>query len=464
MTIALRNRLGSAGMYLAFFVALLNVSVMYLAVPRLQESFGVDLSLQQWFIGIYPLMQGGFMLAAGTIGDLVGRRRTLAIATIVFALSSVASALAPTITLLIFARAIEGLSSAALLSLPPAMLVALLPRGTDEGPTIKRIGVWGGIAGGLAPAIGGIVVNWYSWPGVFWMSTIIAVVALVFLGLDPRVEHAGTPKKFDFAGQALSIGAFLLLSYALIDGDAQGWLSAPILAAFAIGAIALWAFVAVEMRIAHPMVHVRYFKHRRFNVSLAVIAVVNFAWYGLFLLCSVFLQEIRHEDAFWAGIFLLPCNVTFFVANLASVWFARRFGFAQAMAVSFMVTLIGIVWLATLDAHSHAWQVGAGLAFAGLGWGLVVTPGTALGMEAVPTADEGFASATQALVRAMFGVFGVALLGSIPGNSVEIVAFMRGWPMAMIVAGGLTAAFGIGIVLAARRRDADLPVLKSGSA
>jgi len=459
-----RAKLGAFGTYLAFFVALLNVSVMYLAVPKVVETFGADLSLQQWFIGIYPLMQGGFMLAAGTIGDLLGRRRTLMAATAIFALASIASAIAPSLWFLIAARAVEGLSSAALLALPPAMLVALLPHGSDEGPTIKRIGIWGGIAGGLAPVIGGVVVNWFSWPGVFWMSALLAIAALACLGLDPIVEKLGKAKKFDTAGQVLSVVAFLLLSYALIDGDAQGWASAPIIAAFAIGAAALWAFLAIEARIAHPMVHVDYFKHRKFNVSLSIIGVVNFAWYGLFLLCSVFLQEIRHEGPFWAGIFLLPCNVTFFVANLASVWFARRFGFAQAAAVSTILTLVGIVWLATLHASSLAWQVGAGLALAGAGWGLVVTPGTALGMEAVPTKDEGFASATQALVRALFGVFGIALLGSIPGDSVEIVAFMRGWPIAMLVAGGLTAAFGVGVVLAVRRRDADLPVLERGSA
>jgi len=459
-----RAKLGAFGTYLAFFVALLNVSVMYLAVPKVVDTFGADLSLQQWFIGIYPLMQGGFMLAAGTIGDLLGRRRTLMAATTIFVLASIASAIAPNLVFLIVARAVEGLSSAALLALPPAMLVALLPHGTDEGPTIKRIGIWGGIAGGLAPVIGGVVVNWFSWPGVVWMSALLAIAALVCLGLDPVAEKLGKAKKFDTVGQVLSVAAFLLLSYALIDGDAQGWVSPPILAAFAIGAGALWAFLAIEARIAHPMVHVAYFKHRKFNVSLSIIGVVNFAWYGLFLLCSVFLQEIRHEGPFWAGIFLLPCNVTFFVANLASVWFARRVGFAQATAVSTILTLVGIAWLATLHASSLAWQVGAGLALAGAGWGLVVTPGTALGMEAVPTKDEGFASATQALVRALFGVFGIALLGSIPGDSVEIVAFMRGWPVAMLVAGGLTAAFGIGVVLAVRRRDADLPVLERGSA
>lgn len=464
MSVRLRAKIGGFGTYLAFFVALLNVSVMYLAVPKVADTFGADASLQQWFIGIYPLMQGGFMLAAGTIGDLLGRRRTLVVATAVFALASIASAVAPNLLFLIFARAVEGLSSAALLALPPAMLVALLPHGTDEGPTIKRIGIWGGIAGGLAPMIGGIIVNWFSWPGVFWMSAFLAIAVLACLGLDPVVEKMGKAKKFDTAGQVLSVAAFLLLSYALIDGDAQGWVSPPILAAFGVGAAALWAFIAVEARIAHPMVHVGYFKHRKFNISLSIIGVVNFAWYGLFLLCAIFLQEVRHEGPFWAGVYLLPCNITFFIANLASVWFARRVGFAQAMAVSFILTLVGIAWLATLQASSHAWLIGAGLALAGAGWGLVVTPGTALGMEAVPNTDEGFASATQALVRALFGVFGIALLGSIPGNSVETVAFMRGWPIAMLVAGGLTAAFGIGVVLAVRRRDADLPVLERGPA
>ncbi len=464
MGLATRARLGGLGMYLAFFVALLNVSVMYLAVPKVMETFHTDLSVQQWFIGIYPLLQGGFMLAAGTLGDYFGRRRLLVIATAVFAVASVASVFAPSADLLIVTRAIEGLCSAALIALPPAMLISLLPHGSDDGPTIKRIGMWGGIAGGLAPAIGGAIVAEYSWPGVFWMSALLGIVVLVLLALDPRVETIEKGKPFDIWGQVLSISGFVLLSYGLIDGDAQGWWSVPIVIAFALGGAALWGMVAYETRTAHPMIHIRYFKHRKFNVSLVILGLVNFAWYGLFLLCAVFLQEIRHDGPFLAGIFLLPCNATFFAANIASVWFARRFGMVQTAAISFMITLVAMGWLATMTPATHGWQVAVALGVAGIGWGLIVTPGTALGMEAVPSKDEGFASATQALVRALFGVFGVALLGSIPGNAVEAVAFMRGWPIAMLVAAGLTAGFGVVVVLMIRGRDADLPVLERGSA
>ncbi|MDQ2991354.1 MAG: MFS transporter [Candidatus Eremiobacteraeota bacterium] len=461
---ATRTRLGGLGMYLAFFVALLNVSVMYLAVPKVMETFHTDLSVQQWFIGVYPLLQGGFMLAAGTLGDLVGRRGVLTVATAVFVVASIASAFAPNVDLLIVLRGIEGLCSAALIALPPAMLISLLPHGADDGPTIKRIGMWGGIAGGLAPVIGGAIVAEYSWPGVFWMSALLGIVVLVFLALDPREEAVERGKRFDVWGQLFSISGFVLISYALIDGDAQGWGSLPIVAAFAIGAAALWAMVAYETHSRHPMIQVRYFKRRKFNVSLVILGIVNFAWYGLFLLCAVFLQEVRHDGPFLSGIFLLPCNATFFAANIASVWFARRFGMVQTAAISFMITLVAMAWLGIMSVDTHGWQIAAALGVAGIGWGLIVTPGTALGMEAVPDKDEGFASATQALVRALFGVFGVALLGSIPGNAVESTAFMRGWPIAMLVAGGLTAAFGVVVVLMIRGRDADLPVLERRSA
>jgi len=446
-------------MYLAFFVALLNVSVMYLAVPRVGATFNADLSEQQWFIGIYPLLQGAFMLAAGTLGDAWGRRRVLTIATALFAVASLASAFAPTMLFLLVARAVEGLSSAALIALPPAMLIALLPSGSQDGPTIKRIGMWGGIAGGLAPAIGGAVVSQFSWPGVFWMSALLAFGVLALLLADTRRDTPGKAGRFDLIGQGIAVLAFVLLSYALIDGDKAGWLSPPILAAFVVGAAALWGLVAFETRSAHPMMHVEYFRRRRFDVSLAMLAVVNFSWYGLFLLCSIFLQEIRRDGALLSGIFLLPCNATFFGANLASVWFARTFGMVQAAAISFVVTLAGIAWLAAMTEQTHGWQIACALGVAGVGWGLIVTPATALGMESVPLRDEGFASATQALIRSISGVFGIALLGSIAGNAVENGAFMRGWPVAMIVAGFVTAAFAVLVLLVLRGRDAKLPAV-----
>ena len=239
MTARSRAKLGAFGTYLAFFVALLNVSVMYLAVPKVVDTFGADLSLQQWFIGIYPLMQGGFMLAAGTVGDLFGRRRTLIAATAIFALSSIASALAPNLLFLIFARAVEGLSSAALLALPPAMLVALLPSG-HEGPTIKRIGIWGGCG---RPRAGHRRrdVAWFSWPGVFWLRPgSLSRSSCCSDSTHRREDRQG--QEVRRRGQLLSVAAFLLLSYALIDGDAAGG-SRRRSGRLVVGAAALWAFL-----------------------------------------------------------------------------------------------------------------------------------------------------------------------------------------------------------------------------
>jgi MFS family permease len=157
-----------AGMYVAGFMAVVNISLMYLAVPRIEATLGGGIADQQWILSIYPLMEGGFTLAGGTLGDLYGRKRILTVSTWLFLLASIACAFAPNVGALIVARGVQGIAGAPLLSLPLAILVELLSDPADNVQTIKNFATVAGLAAGVAPLIGGLLVHWFSWPAVFY--------------------------------------------------------------------------------------------------------------------------------------------------------------------------------------------------------------------------------------------------------------------------------------------------------
>ena len=408
----LRTALARSGMYVAGFMAVVNVSVMYLALPRIEAGLGGGIADQQWILSIYPLMEGGFTLAGGTLGDLYGRRRVLEISTWLFFIASLTCALAPTVGALIVARGVHGIASAPLLSLPIAILVEMLADPTDNMRTVKNFATIAGLAAGVAPLIGGALVHWFSWPAVFYFSAILAALVLAGVAFCPQDGVRSAPA-LDVPGQLLSVLATLAFTFALIEGNAAGWNSALILTAFAVAVAAFALFVTAELRAASPMMDLRYFRLRMFDVSILTLGAVNFAWYGIMLLCTLFLQHVLHQSAIAAGLYLMPCNAVYFLVNLLSGRIEKRLGPARTIALSFAVSLGGIVWLAMLNASSPAWQAAAALGVCGIGWGIICTPATAMGMASVRTRDEGFASGTQALSRSLFGVFGIAVLGSL---------------------------------------------------
>lgn len=441
-------------MYLAGFIAVANLSTIYLALPGIDHAFHGGNDEQEWIVGIYPLMEGGFALAAGTLGDVFGRRRILAIGTIVFLLGSLACMFAPNAAALVFARAFQGIGSAAMLALPIAILVEMLPNPRDNANAIKSFTLVVGIAAGAAPLLAGFLVQWFSWTGIFGFSALLALV--VCLGLFAVEENTCAPSKtVDFLGQGLSVVALLALSYVIIKGKGLAIAPGSLMAVLGIAIVAIALFILVERRVANPAVPLKYFDRRTFNVALLTLGVVNFGWYGLMLVCTMALERTMHQSPVAIGLYLTPCNAAFFIANAFSARIERRAGIAAAIAISFAVSLAAMVWLAVPGAMFAPWPLSAALCIAGIGWGLACTPATSLGMSSVGTADEGFASAMLVLSRSLCGVIGVAVLGEM---------FVRGTHSAAIACFTLTLIAGSALVWGLRNRDllrgnADLPVV-----
>lgn len=460
-------------MNLAGFMAVVNITVIYLALPYIERALHAGIADQEWIVSIYPLMEGGFTLAAGTLGDLYGRKRALTLATWLFVLATVGCAFAPTAPVLIVMRALQGLGGAALLSLPVAVLIQMLPEGADNEDTIKAFSTVAGSGGIAGPILGGVLVHYWGWTSVFYLS--VAMGLLVLAALPFATESPRDPSmRFDVLGQFFSVLALLALSFSLIEGNAAGWTSPGILGGFMIAAAGFSAFIAVERRAAKPMVHLRYFVSRPFVVGLLIVGIVNFCFYGILLLCTGFLQNAQHQSAIVAGFYLMPANLAFFIVNQTSSYVEKLFGERMLIVASFAFMLAGNLWLAMLGVGAASWQVAAGLFVMGIGFGLAFTPASSMSMGACAAADQGFAAGSIALSRSVFGVLGIAILGTMlaatmartigtthpalaaavhhggafaaaPPALMRVVeqAFVNGWHAAMLFSFALTLLFGI---------------------
>lgn len=452
-TRARRAAIARAAMYLAAFIAVANISTMYLALPGIDRAFHGGNDEQEWIVGIYPLMEGGFALAAGTLGDVFGRRRVLAAGTILFLLGSVACMFAPNGDALVLERALQGIGSAAMLALPVAILVQMLPNPRDNAGAIKTFTLVVGIGAGAAPLIAGFVVQWFSWTGLFGVSAVCAL--LVLGGLFAVEENTCAPSPtVDIWGQGLSVIALLAISYAVIQGKGLAIEPGSLLAVLGVALVAVVLFVLVERRVKNPAVPLKYFDRRGFNVALLALGVVNFGWYGLMLVATMALEFPMHQGPIAIGLYLTPCNAAFFIANAYSARLEVRAGVTAAIAAGFAVSLAAMAWMAFPSAMFAPWAIAAALCVAGAGWGLLCTPATSLGMASVGDADEGFASAMLVLSRSLCGVLGVAVLGEM---------FVRGPREAATACFVLTLVCGVALVAGLRNRnllrsDADLPV------
>ncbi|MDQ2991957.1 MAG: MFS transporter [Candidatus Eremiobacteraeota bacterium] len=389
MSALLRERIARLGMYLSGLVAVVNISVIYLALPSIERALHAGIADQQWIVSIYPLMEGGFTLAAGTLGDLFGRKRILTIAVVGFTLATLACALALGSELLIVARGLQGIFGSALLSLPVAGLGAV-----------------------VGPVLGGILVHSFAWPSVFYISVAMGVLVLFTL---PFVDsgRAEVAPRLDIGGQVASVLALMALSFALIEGNATGWFAPPILISFGVFVALLAIFIVHEKRSAHPMIKLAYFKIPTFNGAALTIGILNFGWFGIMLLATLYLQNVLDTGPLAAGFYLMPSNVAFFAANQFSARLDRTIGLFATTLLALGASIIGMIWMLWFTAATPAWEVSGALFVMGLGWGAVFTPAQAAGMRVCDAADQGFAAGAMALSRSIFGVLGIAALGAV---------------------------------------------------
>jgi EmrB/QacA subfamily drug resistance transporter len=431
---------------LASFVAFLDGSVVNLALPAIGREFGGGLALQQWVVDGYLLTLGALILVAGAISDQFGRLLVLRMGLVVFAVSSVLCAVAPSGWVLVAARCLQGVGAAFLVPSSLAMINARFS-GADQARAIGTWTAWTGTAFVIGPLLGGVLVDALNWRWIFGVNIVPLAVTLYLTTKLPTDEFAAQHStRIDIIGAALNAVGLTGAVYALIEGQRLGFSHPAVVITLVVGLACLIAFPWWERRAPHPMMPLHIFAARNFAVgNLATVFLYAAVSLGM-LVVALFLQETAGLSATEAGLATLPVPVlSFFLARRFGM-LAGRHGPRLYMAVGPLIAAIGYLLMTTTREPFSFWtQMLPGLVVFGLGLTVTVSPLTAAILAAVDPAQSGIGSAINNAISRIAGLIAIAFTGVIIGGAIDFAGFQQGVLVtaALFAVAGLVSAIGI---------------------
>jgi len=401
---------------LAALIINLDTTIVNVALPALVRQIGATTTGLQWVVDAYNLAFAALVLAAGSLSDRLGRKGMLLAGLGVFGAASLAGAFAATTGQLIAARAVMGLGAAMMF---PSTLSLLTNVFTERRARAMAIGVWGASAGvgiALGPIAGGWLLERFWWGAIFvFFVPVAAVVALFVAWRVPTSRDPRTPS-VDWRGFALSTVGMSLIVYGIIQAPGWGWASATTIGLLAAGAAVLAGLVAVERRMADPMIDVTLFRNPRFTAASAAVAIAFFALLGFIFLMTQYFQVVRGYSPLSTGVRLLPVAVTVGVAAVAGTRLAVRIGNKIVVGGGMLFFSAALLWIATFSRSTSYGIIAASMVVLGLGMGLTQAPATEAIMGAVPKQKAGIASAVNGSTRLFGGTLGVAVIGSVAAS------------------------------------------------
>ena len=358
---------------IALFMVTLDNLVVTTAIPVIRDDLHASLSSLEWTVNAYTLTFAVLLLTGAALGDRFGRRRLFALGLGIFTVASAAAALAPSMGMLVAARAVQGAGGAIVMPLTLTILSAAVPaekRGV-------ALGAWGGIGGlavALGPLVGGAVVSGLSWQWIFWINVPVGLV-LIPLALRRLDESHGPSAKLDLPGLGLASFGLLGIVWGLVRGNGQGWTSPEIVVALTGGAIVLAAFVLWELRTDSPMLPMRFFRNRTFAMTNLASLLMFFGMFGSIFLLAQFFQTVQGYSPFGSGLRILPWTaMPIFVAPIAGA-LSDRIGGRRIIATGLALQAIGLGWIAAVSTPATPYaDLVAPFVLSGVGMGLFFAP------------------------------------------------------------------------------------------
>ncbi|MGH3131105.1 MAG: MFS transporter [Gaiellaceae bacterium] len=427
-----------AAVSFGLFMIMLDNTVVNVALPSIQRDLGADLSDLQWIVTGYALAFAALMLTGGKLADLLGRRLIFVVGLAVFTGASLACGLADSGDFLIGARIVQGVGAALMNPATLSIISATFPP-HQRG---MAIGIWAGVSGlalAIGPLVGGLLAEHVHWSWIFFVNVPVGVVAIAasFLLID-ETRDTSAEQRLDLPGLLSSGIGLFALTYGLIEANTYGWTSARILAAFAVAAAGLGAFVVLERRQRIPMLDLTLFRNRTFAGANLVMLLVALAMFGVFFFVSLYMQDILGYSAVQAGAAFLPMTVMIILIAPIAGKASDRIGSRWLMATG--MVLVGIQLLSTsrLGVGASFWDLLPLFVIGGVGMALVMTPTAAAVLSGVPVDKSGVGSAVLNSCRQVGGSLGIALMGAIVAHGIggrqTPEAFVDGFSTGLLVA------------------------------
>ena len=437
-------------------IALLDGTVVNVALPTIQRALGGGLAAQQWVVNAYLLTLSSLILVGGSLGDLFGERRIFALGVSGFGVASLACAVAPTIGTLVAARAVQGLAGALLVPSSLAVIVNTFPE-SERGAAIGSWTAWGAIAGVLGPLAGGELLAIGSWRWLFVINVPLAVacVSLILFAIPRAAPRRAGARRVDVPGALLCATGLAGPVFALIEQPRLGWGSPAVLGPLLVGVALLTAFTWWESRVRDPMLPLGLFGRRNFSAG----NIETFSMYAglavLFFFLVLFLQQVGGYSPLQSGLALLPVTIVMFTLSRRFGALADRFGPRIFMGGGPLVAACGLLLFQRIRVHvDYASEVLPGVLVFALGLAMTVAPLTAAVLAGAEQSQAGIASGVNNAIARVAGLLGTAAVGA-------AVAGSFGSALDGHLAGVRLGAVGRGAVHRAMRLPLGLPDVSS---
>jgi EmrB/QacA subfamily drug resistance transporter len=477
------HRLGLALLVIATaqLMVVLDVTIVTVALPRIQAALGFSGSDLEWVVNAYALTFGGLLLLGGRAGDLLGRRRMFVAGLVLFTAASLAGGLATSQAWLLAARAVQGVGGAVVAPAALALIATTFPEGR---PRSRAMGVYsamsvvGSVAGLIA---GGLLVTYVSWRWVMFVNVPIGIAVALAAPAALPAGNGRSGGRFDLPGAITGTAGVTALVYGLTsaatgpDGVSH-WGDARVVASLTAGAVLLAVFAVIEARSRHALLPLRLLRSRdRAGANLIMLAMGT-AIFGMFVFLSLFVQEVWGYSPLRTGVSFLPVTVVMLAGSLAAATLVPRIGARPLLLAGGALIAGGLFWLSGVTEYATyaGGLLGPGLVM-GTGFGLLMVPLTLIGLARVPDADTGAAASLLNTGRQVGGSIGLAVLGTVAWTVVADTARSRlsratgaipaaayrhalavGFDRAFLVAAAISVLILVIAIAAIRIRRADL--------
>jgi EmrB/QacA subfamily drug resistance transporter len=444
------------------FMIMLDNTIVNVALPSIERSLHMSISSLEWIVTAYALTSAALLIPGGKLGDMYGRRKMFMFGLAIFTLASLACGLAPSAGFLIGARAVQGIGAALMNPATLSIITATFPP-KERG---QAIGIWAGVSAlalAIGPLLGGLIVDNINWHWIFYVNVPVGVVGIVvsrfFISESRDTSHE---QSIDLPGLVTSGLALLALSYALIEGNKHGWMSAEILGLFAGAAVLLASFVLLEMRQRLPMLDLSLFRIGSFAGANLVAMLVSLGMFGVFFFVSLYVQNVLGYSPTKAGAIFLPMTVLIILVAPIAGKLSDRIGSRWLMGAGMSTLGVSLLLYQRIGLHTGFWSLLPQLLLGGVGMALTMSPMTSAAMGSVPVDKAGVGSGVLNSFRQVGGSLGIALMGAIllsyahPTGSKQVASqqFVNGLHAALAVSAVITFAGAAVAILLVRTRPA----------
>lgn len=398
------------------FMAILDSTIVNIAIPRLQSVFGADLHSVQWVLTAYILAQGVATPAAAFLANRLGIKRFYIMSLAAFTLGSALCGLAWNLPLLITFRVLQAIGGAALFPLSLTLIFREFPP-QERGTALGLFGVPALLAPALGPTLGGYLVTYADWPIIFYVNVPIGIAAVILASIFLRELRDETRQSFDAVGFIFSTIGLACVLYGLSSASTDGWGSTTVVSTLIIGSLALVIFVVVELVIinsgGYPLLDLRIFTNASFTISTIANVFVVFALFGGLFLLPIYLQILRGQSAFQAGLLLLPQALASMVSVVVGGRLVDRFGVRVVVIPGLLILAVASWQLSFITADSPYWWLQTMIILRGLALGLVGQPLILSALSEIRPQKLTQASSLSTVVRAVSSSLGVAVLATL---------------------------------------------------